>query len=181
MGQTNWYCITTNPNCQRRAEAELAQRGYWAFWPRMKKWAKHARTKTAKEYPLLGRYMFVEVGEGQSFGEVRALNGVESFVSIAGNPVPIPVDWVKDVMARHLGGEWDFVKPGPVTFRDVDGREKVRQNPPIPVGARVKLLEGEFMNMLATVINRLKGGRLRVVPQGQHRPIITRSENAKVA
>lgn len=158
----------------------MRQAGYWVFWPRIKKWATHARTRTAKEYPLLARYMFVNIPD-ESFGRVRVVNGVESFVAIAGEPVPIPTAWVDSMILRHMRGEWDYVTQVPVTFVNDDGEEETRVNPPIPERARIKLIEGEFASMLGTVVNRLRGGRLRVVPQGQFKPIITRVQNVRAA
>lgn len=178
--ESNWYCITTNPNCQRRAEAELAQLGYWVFWPRIKKWATHARARTAKEYPLLARYMFVNIPD-KEFGRVRCVNGVESFVAVAGVPVAIPSAWVDQMILRHMRGEWDYVTQTPVTYVNSQGVEQTRVNKPIPDRALVRLIEGEFATMLGTVINRLKGGRLRIVPQGQVKPIITRVQNVRAA
>jgi transcription antitermination factor NusG len=73
----SWYIAITNPNCHRRAEAGLAAIGYRSFWPRLRKWVSHARTKQAKEYPILGRYVFVEIPD-REFYAVRNVNGVEA-------------------------------------------------------------------------------------------------------
>jgi transcription antitermination factor NusG len=177
--QANWYCITTNPNCQRRAEAELSQLGYRTFWPKLRKWATHARVRTAKEYPLLGRYMFVEI-HGNEFGPVRLVNGVESFVGIAGQPVPMPGRKVEDFLFRYLRGEWDYVTPEPVIYTDKHGVDQVRINERVPVGARIRIMEGEFADMLATVLGR-KNGKLRVVPRGQYTEVRVREQNVRAA
>lgn len=177
----HWYCIIVNPNCQRRAEAELAEMGYRTFWPKLRKWASHARAKTAREYPLMGRYMFVEIGDGQSFGAVRLINGVEAFVSIAGWPVKIASGEVEEFMHRYMRGEWDFVTTEPVFYIDKDGVEQVRTNQnPFPKGARVRIMEGEFADMLATVLGR-KAGKLKLVPKGNHRLIETWPANVRAA
>lgn len=157
-----WYCIVTNPNCQRRAEAELAQLGYRVFWPKRRKWASHARTKTAKEYPLLGRYVFVEIHDN-AFGPVRMANGVEGFVAIGGWPVPMPARTVESFLERYMRGEWDEVA-----------------NAKLPIGARIRIMEGEFEDMLATVLGR-KNGKLRVVPRGQYAEVRIREQNARAA
>jgi hypothetical protein len=63
-----WFCITTNPNCQARAALGLYELGFRTFLPKIRKWATHARVRKAVEKPLLGRYMFVEVDQPrQSF------------------------------------------------------------------------------------------------------------------
>jgi transcription antitermination factor NusG len=67
-----WFCITTNPNCQARAALELYALGFRTFLPKIRKWATHARVRKAVEKPLLGRYLFVEVDQPrQSFWTVR--------------------------------------------------------------------------------------------------------------
>lgn len=153
-----WYCVVTNPNCQRRAELELSSLGFRSFTPKLKKWVTHARVRKAVERPLLGRYLFVEVDHPrQSFGAVRAIHGVEGIVSNLGRPLPIPSRWVHDLLTRYLAGEWDFVRPEPVTFINGNGVKETRHNGPLVIGARVRVMEGEFNDMLATVTGVKKG------------------------
>jgi transcription antitermination factor NusG len=146
-----WFCITTNPNCQARAALELYALGFRTFLPKVRKWVSHARTKKAVEKPLLGRYMFVEVDHPrQSFGTVRAANGVEGFVSNP-DPVPIPSRYVENFRMRYMAGEWDEVAKGP-----------------LPAGARIKIVEGEFADLLATVTAR-RGHRVDFKLHGENR------------
>lgn len=153
-----WFCITTNPNCQNRACLELYSLGYRTFYPRMKKWVSHARVRKAVERPLLGRYVFVEVDyPRQDFGTVRSINGVEGIISTYGVPTPFPARWVEDFLERYLAGEWDHTIQDPVQYRDGYGNLQIRENPPIPTGARVRIVEGEFNDLLATVTNRKQG------------------------
>lgn len=177
-----WYCAITNPNCQRRAEADLAAKGYRVFWPRVKRWTSHARMKIAKEYPLFGRYIFVEIDfPQQSFGLARAANGVEAFISVAGAPVPFPDNWVEGMLCRYLAGEWDFVRQETVFYQEADGMLASRTNKPIPIGALVRIMEGEFEDMLATVTGRNKNGKLIVLPRGQRTPIVSQVANVRAA
>jgi transcription antitermination factor NusG len=139
---------------------ELYSLGYRTFTPKIKKWATHARVRKAVERPLLGRYLFIEVDHPrQSFGAVKAVNGVETLISNLGLPTPFPSHWVEDMMRRYLSGEWDFVTQEPILYRDADGEIQTRNNPQIQIGARIRIIEGEFDNMLATVTNR-KSGKL---------------------
>lgn len=185
--QPNWYCITTNPNCQRRAEAGLAAKGYRVFWPTYRKWASHARTKVAKNYPILGLYVFVEVdtseGSPQSLGEIRTVDGVFDFVRRFPGAPPAVVDrsWVEDRFLRWLDGEWDFVRQEPCYERDeATGEETVRLNLPIPVGARVRVMEGEWQDAFAKVIG-WRNGKCRVVPRGQHKEFRMSPMNLRAA
>jgi transcription antitermination factor NusG len=138
-----WFCLMTNPGCQGRAALGLYAAGYRTFMPKIRKWATHARVRKAVEKPLLGRYLFVEVDHPrQNFGAVKAVNGVETLISTLGTPTPFPSHWVEDLRYRYMSGEWDEIAKGP-----------------LPVGARIRVVEGEFENLLATVTNR-KGSRI---------------------
>jgi transcription antitermination factor NusG len=139
-----WFCAVTNPNCQARAALGLHELGYRTFYPKVRRWITHARVKQAKEKPLLGRYIFVEVDEKndrQSFYNVRAVNGIESVLTtwqqtpfgVQVKPAAFKSDWIIDMRLRQMSGEWDETKG------------------PLPIGARIKLMEGEFADMLATV------------------------------
>lgn len=157
-----WYVAVTNRNCQARAALGLHDLGYRSFYPKVRRWVSHARVKTAKEKPLLGRYIFVEVDRKmQSFGAARNVNGIEGFVSNP-DPVRVPTDYVRRLRERYMDGEWDFVRQEPCPFRNAKDEEEIRVNPPIPIGARIRLMEGEFADMLATVTGR-EGRKGKVV------------------
>jgi transcription antitermination factor NusG len=158
-----WYVAITNPNCHRRAEAELASLGYRAFWPKMRKWTSHARTKTAKVYPILGRYIFIDVAD-LNFWRVRNVNGVEGLLTgDRGEPAPIAPEIVTDFMERYLTGEWDYVA-----------------QEAIPTGARVRIMEGEFADLL-TIVRGRKADRIKFLPPGKRDFVFTREENARAA
>lgn len=143
LDEPRWFCAVTNPNCQNRAEMELYALGFRTYTPKLRKWVSHARVRKAVERPLLGRYLFVEVDEPrQSFHAVRGVNGIEGFIANQGNPVLIPEHYVDSFRMRQMSGEWDEIAKGPM-----------------PIGARIRIMEGEFANMLATVTAR-KSGKL---------------------
>jgi len=167
-----WYVAVVNPNCLIRAEDELGRLGYRTFTPKIRKWISHARVKKVVDRPILGRYLFVEVGEAplkgaradlteqmtgrrpcQSFDSVRRCNGVESLVGIAGEPKAVPAVAVERLIGRQLSGEWNMVDEG--EFPDGNGGRRV--NPEIPIGARVRIVEGEFESLLATIVGRKRG------------------------
>jgi transcription antitermination factor NusG len=152
LDDPKWFCVVTNPNCQGRAALGLYAAGYRTFMPKIRKWVSHARTRKAKEIPLLGRYLFVEVDHpNQSFGAVKAVNGVETLISTLGAPTSFPSHWVDNLRLRYMAGEWDEVAKGHM-----------------PIGARIRIVEGEFNDMLATVTNR-KGGRIDFKLHGENR------------
>lgn len=137
--------------------------GYAAFWPKCKKWASHARVKVAKEYPILGRYLFVEIPDG-NFWAVRAVDGVEGLLTGDDRaPAKVPPEVVYAFRDRYMRGEWDFVA----------------QNK-LPVGARIKIMEGEFADML-TVVRGFRGGKVKFLPVGKHQFVFTRETNVRAA
>lgn len=175
----DWYIAVANPSCLTRAEGEVAQLGYRVFIPKLRKWISHARIKNAVYRPILGRYLFVEVDTDeplkgvlaslqsamagaewprQSFGSLRNVNGIEGLVGIAGDPVPVPEGVVEGLIRRQLTGEWDFVTEGDLP----DGNGGVRTNPGFPVGARVRLMEGEFAGLLATLTKHKRGRQIEI-------------------
>lgn len=174
-----WYVAITNPNCHRRAESGLAAIGYRAFWPKLRKWVSHARTKQAKEYPILGRYVFVEIPDGE-FYAVRAVNGIEALLTgDNGAPAKIPAEIVWRFRERYMAGEWDFVSNETGEFINEEGEFITRKNR-IPVGAIVRIMEGEFANLM-TVIRGRKNGKLEFLPPGKKQTFFTREANVRAA
>lgn len=171
--KASWYLAITNPNCHRRAEAELTALGYRVFWPKLRKWVSHARTKVTKEYPILGRYLFVEIPQDEEgrtdFWTPRKANGVEAFVTTTNyegyqQPAEVPSEIVTGFLELYLQGEWDYA---------------AKQE--IPTGARVRVMEGEFANLLTIVRGRMRGGRIKFLPPGRREFVFTREENVRAA
>lgn len=143
-----WFAVMTNPQCELRAERELAQRGFRVFLPKLRKWVSHARVRKAVFRPLLPRYLFVEVDHPrQSFGEVKLCNGVETILHNGGVPQVVHRSFVEEFLTRYLAGEWDYVRQEPCRVMGAGWRE----NPPLPVGARVRVMDGKFDGLLATL------------------------------
>jgi transcription antitermination factor NusG len=152
---SQWFCVVTNQNCQARAALGLHEIGYRTFYPKVRRWVTHARVRKAKDKPLLGRYIFVEVdqkNDQQSFYDVRAVNGVESVLSswqqtrfgARVQPAPFCREWIASMRLRQMAGEWDETRGT------------------LPVGARIRLMEGEFADRLATVTAK-EGRRERTI------------------
>ncbi len=175
----SWYIAITNPNCHRRAEAGLAAIGYRAFWPKLRKWVSHARTKVAKEYPILGRYVFVEIPDAEFF-HVRNVNGIEGLLTTdSGAPAKIPAEVVWHFRERYMAGEWDFVANETGEFTDSKGEMTIRRNR-IPLGALIRIMEGEFADLM-TVVRGRKNGKIEFLPPGKREFFYTREQNVRAA
>lgn len=174
-----WYIAITNPNCHRRAENGLASLGYQAFWPKCRKWASHARVKVAKEYPILGRYLFINVPDG-NFYAVRNVDGIEALLTgDEREPAIVPEEVVWQFRDRYMRGEWDFVTNETGEFTNKRGEPETRKNP-IPQGARVKIMEGEFSELL-TVVRGFQNGKVKFLPPGKSKFFFTREDNVRAA
>ena len=151
--KAKWFCIVVKNGQIGRVEAGLYNAGFRTFIPKTRRWVSHARVKTAKERPLLGRYVLVEAEHTpDAMAAVRSVDGVETIISNQDKPSVFPTNWVVSFRERYLSGEWDFVRTdNPCPFYDKNGVLAWRQNEPIPIGARIKVIEGEFAEMLATV------------------------------
>lgn len=180
-----WYIAITNPNCHRRAESGLASLGYAAFWPKCRKWTSHARVKIAKEYPILGRYLFVEIPD-ENFWAVRSVDGVEGLLTGDDRaPAKVPQEIVWGFRERYLSGEWDFVREMRPVF-EWDGKKERdvivewKENERLPIGARVAIMEGEFANLL-TVVRGYTNGKVKFLPPGAHKFVHTKLKNVRAA
>jgi transcription antitermination factor NusG len=175
----SWYIAITNPNCHRRAEAGLAAIGYQVFYPRLRKWVSHARTKKAKEYPILGRYVFVEIPD-REFYAVRSVNGIEGLLTgDNGAPASIPKEIVWHFRERYMRGEWDFVSHEGVEYIDEHG-EVITRRTSIPTGALIRIMEGEFADLL-TVVRGRGNGKIKFLPPGKNQFYFTREANVRAA
>jgi len=158
-----WYIAITNPNCHRRAESGLASIGYPAFWPKCRKWASHARVKIAKEYPILGRYLFVEIPD-RNFWAVRNVDGIEALLTGDDRaPAQVPPEIVWGFRERYMRGEWDFVA-----------------QEALPAGAKIRIMEGEFADML-TVVRGWRNGKVKFLPPGNRSFAFTHQDNVRAA
>lgn len=175
----SWYIAITNPNCHRRAECGLAAAGYQAFWPKLRKWVSHARTKKAKEYPILGRYLFVEIPD-REFYTVRNVNGIEGILTgDNGAPATVPAAVVWNFRERYMRGEWDFVASETGEFVDEAGKFITRKTA-VPVGAMIRIMEGEFADLL-TVVRGRQNGKIKFLPPGKREFFYTREANVRAA
>jgi transcription antitermination factor NusG len=123
-------------HAHKLVEWRLASLGIAAFYPRLRRWVTHARNKVAAERPLLGQYLFVE-------GLAR-VDGLQVFLVSGGEPAVIADEVVWDWRHRYMLGEFDL------TVRSM------------PVGALVRIAEGEFAEQLARV-SAVANGKVTIV------------------
>lgn len=159
-----WHCVVVKPNWMSRVQAELYSHGYRSFAPEMRKWVNYARRCRVVRRPVLSRYLFVDVDyPRQSFGAIRAVRGVDVILSAAGRPVTFTRSQVVDFLRRQMTGEWD---------------EASKARP--PVGARIRIMEGEHEDALA-VVTHVRGRKISYRVDGEVRISTTFDANVRAA
>jgi len=138
-----WLVIYTNIKCEYRVRGGLAGKGFRCYVPEMTKWVSHARTKQKVKRPLFQRYVFVEIDmDQQSMEDIRQTDGVETVLFNEGVAMPftVPEGFIEETLRRQLAGDFDFTKEDPM-----------------PLGAKVVIVQGEWDGLFAVVTGR-KGG-----------------------
>lgn len=136
-----WYVIYTAPQAEYSVQKDLDSQGFRTFLPQFTRWITHSRVRKIVSRPLFSRYVFVECDPAypHQFGMVRDTDGVEELLAAytGADPLPmaLPVGLIEALIARQLAGEWNYAAKEPLTK-----------------GARIKIMDGHYADMLATVI-----------------------------
>jgi transcription antitermination factor NusG len=139
----SWFVAYTGLRQERRAAASLAERGIEAYVPCEKHLRSHARIKDTVERPILPRYLFFRLNEGQSFYTVKQTDGIDGFIG-AGHPQAIPFEWVHEIRERERAGHFDYTQGKGITYAN---------------GEAVKIIGGPFAGMLATIMEAKPGAK----------------------
>src|SRR5688572_20410700 len=123
-----WYAVYTNIKCEDRAQLSLDAQGFRTFLPKKKRWVTHARVKRVVARPLIPRYLFVETEPNiRGFHEIHRTDGVETILANNGVPSAMPEGFIGEFIQRQVDGEWD---------------ETIGE--PLPAGARVRIMGGQY-------------------------------------
>lgn len=108
------------------------------------------------------------------------MHGVEGLLTgDNGAPAKVPDEIVYSFRERYMRGEWDFVANETGEFLGEEGKPITRCNP-IPIGARIRIMEGEFADLL-TVVRGHKNGKLQFLAPGKREFFYTREQNVRAA
>lgn len=172
MGQ-DWYCIITNPQCERKAAGELRRAGLRVYLPKRTYEHVHKRTgaKVTKYRPLWTGYLLIRFPQAGDppFAIARSCQGVKDFLkwtTTEGDwePVPIPEKIILAYMRRQRGRDYD----GALAARSARELRRAQFKP----GSQVRLNDGPFAGFLAK-IDRIKGDTAWVVTElfGRETPL----------
>ena len=102
---TNWYAITTRSQHERLVARQLEIQGVVTLLPVMKEIHRWSDRRKIVEMPMFRGYLFVRCCMSPVFRRVILFaRGVVSFVSMQGEPVPIPDEQIVNIyrlMTNH--------------------------------------------------------------------------------
>jgi transcription antitermination factor NusG len=92
----NWFAVYTNPRAEKKAYAELLEKGIDAYLPLQRTLRQWSDRKKWIEEPLFRSYIFVKIPENLHF-DVLNTTGIVRFVTFEGKAVPIPPQQIEAV------------------------------------------------------------------------------------
>lgn len=150
-----WLVVNTHTHKEPLAEENLKRQGFDTYCPKIRKTIRHARRAETVLRPLFAGYIFVAPpGEGGvRWRQVHSTFGVRAIVGGLENPGLLDSAFIKGLKAREIDGA--VAKP---------------QHPYRP-GQAVRLTDGAFEGMLATILDLDDKGRITVLMTLLNRPI----------
>jgi transcription elongation factor/antiterminator RfaH len=141
-----WYVAQTQPHAEGRAIFHLERQGFSLFCPRIRKVVRHARKVTNCLAPLFPGYLFLnfDIARAQ-WRSVNGTYGVVGLIMYGETPQPIPVG-VVELLREQV---------------DEDGAMTWLSS--LKVGQPVRISDGPFSGLVATLEHLSERGRVRVL------------------
>jgi len=105
-----WYVVRSKVRQEDRAAYNIVRAGFDVYLPMMRKERKPRRANTyiTVEQPLMPGYLFVGFASfAKHFGMIRACDGVQDFLGVQGEPIPIPSKAVVDMQVAEIDMRFD--------------------------------------------------------------------------
>lgn len=125
----NWYIVQCNPNCERKAVAEIRRAGFRAHMPRLARVRRHHRTNEpiVKRHPLLVGYVFMRFPGPANWYALRQCQGVKGVLYIDGRPFQMGREIVATIMRAQRSMKHEDQETKSVRREMRQGRVDVRQ------------------------------------------------------
>lgn len=160
----SWICINTHPKKEDLALDNLSRQGFEAYCPRFQKRVRHARQTRDVLRPLFPGYVFVAVHRDVTrWRSCQSTYGVRSVVHAGDRPCFLPPGFVEALRGREVAGA------------------VVRRVPALVIGQRVRLDQGPFDGMIATIVEMNDRDRLVVLMELLSRRVRISVDAATVA
>jgi transcription antitermination factor NusG len=100
---TNWFAVSTRSQHERIVVGQLERQGVAAFLPTVTEIHRWSDRRKIVELPLFRGYLFVRGGLTPAFRRTVLLaRGVVSFITMQGEPVPIPDEQIDSIQRLLL-------------------------------------------------------------------------------
>lgn len=144
----SWICISTHPKKENLALDNLGRQGFEAYCPKVQKRVRHARQTKDVLRPLFPGYVFAAVHRDMTrWRSCQSTYGVRSVVHAGDRPCFLPPGFVEALRRREIDGAI------------------IRRIPTFTIGQRVRLEQGPFDGMIATIVEMNDRDRLVVLTE----------------
>jgi transcription elongation factor/antiterminator RfaH len=141
-----WFLVHTQPKSEHRAELHLGAQGFRTHLPQIDKTIRHARQFRTVRAPLFPRYIFIILDLGRDrWLSVRSTVGVSALFSCDGRPIPVPEGIVEALLDHTDEANLTLFQTG------------------LRTGQSVRILTGQFANLVGTLERLDAAGRVRVL------------------
>jgi transcription termination/antitermination protein NusG len=138
----HWYAVYACPQREKVVAAQFSSRGIEHFLPLFESVRKWSDRRVTLEQPLFPGYLFVYTSLRNRL-PILTVPGVVNLVSVAGQPVPLPSNFVP-------------------TLRDGLRRVSAEPYPYLTVGQRVSICSGPLKGLTGILLRRKSGSRVVV-------------------
>lgn len=175
-----WYIVQCNPNCERKAVAEIRRAGFRAHMPRLSKVRRHHRTKEPimKRSALMTGYIFMRFPGPENWYALRQCHGVKGVLYIDGRPYRMPHETVATIMRaqrsmRHEDKETRAVRREMRNGKDTKAASRKASRDRFTAGMHITAPMTAAERVLARIISVTKKGTVKavVISEGREMPV----------
>lgn len=144
----SWVVASTHPHKEQVALDNLQRQGFRAYCPRVRRRIRHARRLQQVLRPLFPGYVFIRLDpETEQWRSIDSTLGIRNLVRFGDRPGTIPSEFVAGLQVTE--------KEGAVAVP--------RARDCYDVGEKVRMREGPFEGLIATVLAVAESERITVL------------------
>jgi transcription antitermination factor NusG len=121
--ELSWFAVQTKPRHEKKAAAELQEKGISAFLPLCSEKRQWSDRQRVVELPLFPQYVFVRIEQNlETRVSVLRTNGITNFVGTRGIGIAIPDEQIEQVQTVIAQG----IPVSPHLFMNIGKRIRIR-------------------------------------------------------
>lgn len=154
---SNWFIVQVNPNCEKKAVAEIRRAGFRAYQPQMARAYRHHRTKQIEvnRRPALVGYVFMRFPSGRpNWYALRQCQGVKGVLYCDGRPYILARQHVAAIMRSQRGMTFDTSDARTLRRARISGERNALTRERFQFGTRVVNHLNGIVAMVTKVTNR---------------------------